>query len=253
MKHMKSLGIAIAFISISNWAFAQFKTVGSIEFTRSVNMRMSMQLESDDEFKNSSYFKEMVKKTPTNFPSYFKMSFNPQQTAYFFEKDGDAKTGMFWNSKVASENTVIQNLKDKKLTAQKEIYEKDYVIADSLPVYQWKIHDELREIAGYQCRKATTTIHDSVVVVAYYTEQIMVSSGPESFGGLPGMILGLAIPRLYTTWFATSVGDHEIPENQIKKIKKGKTITFAGMLKEIEPSLKDWGRWGASSLWKATF
>lgn len=250
---MKGLSIILVFLGLSHWAEAQFRSVGSIEFTRSINMRMSMQLESDDEFKNSSYFKEMLQRTPTSFPSYFKMSFNPQQTVYFFEKDGDAKTGMFWNSKVAAENMVVQDLKDKKVTAQKEMYEKNYVIKDSIPVYEWKILDEVRDIAGYSCRKATTTIHDSVVVVAYYTEQIMVSSGPESFGGLPGMILGLAIPRLYTTWFATRVGDAEIPESQIKKMKKGKAVTYAEMLKEITPSLKDWGRWGASSLWKSTF
>ena len=39
--------------------------------------------------------------------------------------------------------------------------------------------------------------------------------GPELFTGLPGMILGLAIPRYYTTWFATKVELADIDETKI--------------------------------------
>ncbi|MBL7707333.1 MAG: GLPGLI family protein [Taibaiella sp.] len=251
---MRSFAILILIQLLPAWPlYAQFSSKGSIDFTRSVNMRLSMQLEASDEFKNSTYFKEQIKKTPTNYATYFKMSFNEQASQYFFDKAGEVATGMFWDNKVAAENTVIQDFVQHKLTAQKEIYEKNYIINDSLPRYQWKIHDDVREIAGYQCRKATTVINDSVVVVAYYTDQILVSSGPESFGGLPGMILGLAIPRLYTTWFATKVTDVELSEKEIKKIKKGKIVDFKTLQKEIEPSLKDWGKWGHTTLWRATF
>lgn len=251
---MRSFAILIVVLLLPGWTlFAQFTAKGSISFTRSVNMRLSMQLEAGDEFKNSNYYKEQIKKTPTNYPSYFKMSFNGKSSRYFFDKAGELPTGVFWDSKVASENTVVQDFEQHKLSAQKEIFEKNYIINDSLPRYQWKIHDDVREIAGYQCRKATTVIHDSVVVVAYYTDQILVSSGPESFGGLPGMILGLAIPRLYTTWFATSVTDVELSEKEIKPMKKGKYVDFKTLLKEIEPSLKEWGSWGHATLWRATF
>ncbi|OJV50925.1 MAG: hypothetical protein BGO31_10670 [Bacteroidetes bacterium 43-16] len=250
---MRSFKLLLLLLLTTPALHAQFTGRGSITFTRTVNMRLSMQLEASEDFKNSSYFKEQIKKTPTNYPTYFKMSFNEKSSKYFFDKAGETSSGMFWDSKVASENTVIQDFEHNKLTAQKEIYEKNYIINDSLPKYQWKMHDEVREIAGYQCRKATTIIHDSVVVVAYYTDQILISSGPESFGGLPGMILGLAIPRLYTTWFATKVTDVELTEQEIKKIKKGKTVDFKTLMKEIEPSLKDWGNWGHATLWRATF
>lgn len=251
---MRSFAILILIMSLPGWPLhAQFSSKGTITFTRSVNMRLSMQLEAGDEFKNSTYYKEQIKKTPTSYPTYFKMSFNEKASHYFFDKAGDVSTGMFWDSKVASENTVIQDFEQHKLTAQKEIYEKNYIISDSLPKYKWKMHDELREIAGYQCRKATTVIHDSVVVVAYYTEQILVSSGPESFGGLPGMILGLAIPRLYTTWFATKVTDVELSGQELKKIKKGKVVDFKTLQKEIASGLKDWGSWGHTTLWRSTF
>ena len=78
-------------------------------------------------------------------------------------------------------------------------------IEDSLRAFNWKISDEVRTIAGFDCRKEVTSIFDSVVVVTFYTDEISVYSGPKNFYGLPGMILGLAIPRLYTTRFATKL------------------------------------------------
>ncbi|HTO14749.1 MAG TPA: GLPGLI family protein [Edaphocola sp.] len=231
---------------------AQFRSKGSIEFTRSVNQKLSVQLEVDEKMKNSSFFKEMLKQLPTKAESYFKMDYNKEQSVYFFEKDGERKNRMGFGGKIADENIVIQNFSTNQITAQKEMYEKNFIIQDSLPQYQWKIHDDVRTIAGYPCRKATTIIHDSVVVVAFYTDQIMVSGGPESFGGLPGMILGLAIPRLYTTWFATRVNDITLPEDQIKKIKKGKTITYKELNKELADRIKDWGNYGQALLWKST-
>jgi GLPGLI family protein len=35
--------------------------------------------------------------------------------------------------------------------------------------YQWRITDETRTIAGFECKKAVTKICDSVYVVAFYT------------------------------------------------------------------------------------
>jgi GLPGLI family protein len=64
---------------------------------------------------------------------------------------------------------------------------------------------EYREIAGYNCRKAATIVMDSVYIIAFYTDEIPVSAGPESFNGLPGMILGIVIPRMNLTYFATKV------------------------------------------------
>jgi GLPGLI family protein len=79
------------------------------------------------------------------------------------------------------------------------------VFEDSVVHVRWKIDDETRTIAGFKCRKAIGVIMDSVYVVAFYCPEIVPQGGPEVFNGLPGMILGLAIPRLYTTWFATKV------------------------------------------------
>jgi GLPGLI family protein len=48
-------------------------------------------------------------------------------------------------------------------------------------------------IAGFNCRRANAMIMDSIYVVAFYTDEILTTGGPESFSGLPGMILGVAL------------------------------------------------------------
>lgn len=81
----------------------------------------------------------------------------------------------------------------------------DKIFEDSVKRLRWKIDDETRVIAGFKCRKAVGVMMDSIYVVAFYCPEIVPQGGPEIFAGLPGMILGLAIPRMYTTWFATKI------------------------------------------------
>ncbi|RQO30341.1 GLPGLI family protein [Taibaiella sp. KBW10] len=232
-------------------SWAQFSANGSIEFTKVTSVKMNIQVEMGEEIEKNEYMKDYVKQLPKTKSVFYKMSFNKKQSHYFFDKDGPEKVPLWGGKDPASENIVVKNFSNNTITAQKEVYESNYIIQDSLPKYKWKILDEMRPIAGYNCRKAITTMDDSVVVVAYYTEQIMVSSGPESFGGLPGMILGLAIPRLYTTWFASKVNPGiEMGENEIKKIKKGKELSNEKLFKELQPKLKEWGKYGAAILWK---
>jgi GLPGLI family protein len=86
-------------------------------------------------------------------------------------------------------------------------------------------------------------------VVAFYTDEILVSGGPESFHGLPGMILGLAVPRLYTTWFATKVQLIEPKENDLAAPTRGKKINVKSLEGTLQKSLKDWGKQGQKNIW----
>src|SRR5690606_11106175 len=150
-----------------------------------------------------------------------------------------------------SENEVYCDFKKGSLAANKDIYEETYFIEDSLATFVWKIEDEMRTIAGFHCRKATTRICDSVVVVAFYTDELMVSGGPERFNGLPGMILGLAIPRLYTTWFATHV---ELLPQQVPTVpapRKSKEVNRKDFNDGLSGHFERWGKSGARILWWA--
>ncbi|RYG04202.1 MAG: GLPGLI family protein, partial [Chitinophagaceae bacterium] len=123
-----------------------------------------------------------------------------------------------------------------------------YLVKDTIRKINWKITDETREIAGYECRRANAIIMDSVYVVAYYANQIAVSGGPESFAGLPGMILGLALPHENITWFATKVTEVTVPEKELLPPTKGKPVDNAGLKKVLMAAMKDWGEWAQPDL-----
>jgi GLPGLI family protein len=110
--------------------------------------------------------------------------------------------------------------------------------------------EELRMIAGYQCHKAVTRICDSVYIVAFYTDEIPVSGGPEQFGGLPGMILQLVVPRLHTTWIATKVEAVKLDEVELKPpAGKAKKVNQQQLMSSLQSGLKDWGKWGKKTFW----
>ena len=88
---------------------------------------------------------------------------------------------------------------------EKQAFEQIFFIKDAVKKLKWKLTEETREIAGYECHRANALLFDSIYIVAFYTDEIPTRGGPESFNGLPGMILGVAIPHQHITIFAESV------------------------------------------------
>jgi GLPGLI family protein len=129
------------------------------------------------------------------------------------------------------------------------VFEDTYLINDSLVKYEWKITGEVRDIAGFECKKAITKICDSVVIVAFYTDQIPVQAGPENFNGLPGMILGIAVPRLGTTIFATSISLQALPNYVLPTLSRPKKSTIKQLDADLVKTTKDWGKEAAAIIW----
>jgi GLPGLI family protein len=137
-------------------------------------------------------------------------------------------------------------------TSQKTVFDGTYLIQDSLRNLNWKVTNDTRTIAGLECRKATAIMMDSVFVVAFFTEQILCTSGPEGFNGLPGMILGIAIPRLHTTWYATKLELIEVKDTDIAAPKKGKVSTNSQLQLQLKNVMKDAGSRGHRTMWQIT-
>ena len=85
---------------------------------------------------------------------------------------------------------------------------------------------------------------DSVYVFAFYTDEITISGGPCSINGLPGMILGLTIPRLYTSYLATKVMVTGVNTADIKPIASKKYYSIASLKTTINERTKEWFSWG---------
>lgn len=236
--------ILTTFIFFTASSQTQFILKGKIEFEKKTNMHKQLDSEEDETWRN------MIKKmTPPTKTSYFDLYFNGNKTIYNPGREVvTAQKAPDWFDGPATDNIVFTDLDQQNVISQKTVFDNIFNVQDSLRKIDWKITPDTRTIAGLDCKKATAVILDTVFVVAFYTEQIVTPGGPESFAGLPGMILGLAIPRLYTTWFATKLELVDVKETVLVPPKKGKKTNGAGLKTQLKPSMKDWGKMGAKNM-----
>lgn len=151
----------------------------------------------------------------------------------------------YWFRPVADKNVVFNDYKTGKTIAQKPVYEETFLVEDSLSRIKWRLTADTRTIAGFDCRKAVGILDDSVAVFAFYTDEIMISGGPEGIHGLPGMILGIGVPRLHSTWFATKVEVFDVDMKAVAPATKGKKVDRATMMKALDKVLREWGTYGS--------
>lgn len=238
------LFVAFSSILFSANAQTQFIMKGRVEYEKKINQFKSIEGKEDN-----IWYKEMMKVYPKFVNDMYELRFDSKKSVYKLAKENTDNKYLMWGSKPSETDGIVQDLENKSLSTQKDVFENTYLIKDSLRKLEWRITDETRDIAGFECRKAVTKICDSVYVVAFYTDQIPVSSGPESFGGLPGLILGLAVPRLYTTWFATKLELIDPSIAQLNPVQKGKKVTREQLFAELKKGLKDWGEEGEKRIW----
>lgn len=217
---------------------------GRIYYERKENMHK--QLEEDNEWNE-----EIKKKMPKYRIDQFELTFNRQQSLYKLFAEDENTAFNWW--RIAYNNTVFTDYNLRTQQAEKAVYEKNYLVGDSVPAYEWKLLGEYREIAGYNCRKAATIIMDSLYVIAFYTDEIPVSAGPESFNGLPGMIMGIVVPRLNITYFATKVEPLVVTEKELHfaPAKRSKRVNRKSYLEELLLGVSDWGEYAGKVLFKA--
>lgn len=220
---------------------AMFFTTGRIEFEKRTNLHALIQDMNKDDPDNS-WMQVQLQRYPKFTSLYFDCWFTDSVTLY---KPGRESPDVKNNREFPANDNIVYNLLSTGRTvSQKHVFEQTYLIQDTLRNINWKITDETRNIAGFDCRRANAVIMDSVYVVAFFTDQIIPPGGPESFTGLPGMILGVALPHDHITWFATKVLVESIPADQLLPQKKGKKATREQLHKDMSAALTNWGNYG---------
>jgi GLPGLI family protein len=246
-KNMKKIIILLTVLLVNQSnAQQKFITAGKIEYEMKKNQHKQLE---DEENNESEWIKELKKNMPKFIIETYSLRFNETKSVYKLEKE-NADNKYLWGGKPSETDITIQDIKLNRVSLQRDVYEKTYLVQDSIRQLDWRITDETRDIAGFECRKAVSKICDSVYIVAFYTDQIPVSAGPESFGGLPGMILGLAVPRLAMTWFATKLELTEPTLQELSPAQKGKKSDWKGMETDMKKALKDWGKYGDRQMWR---
>jgi GLPGLI family protein len=211
------------------------------------------------EFEKTVYVRQLYKEAIPRWYETIKARL-PETTTTYFDFIGDSTKSIFKpgrevkqdprmiNEFAADKNQVYTDFKTGRLVAQKPVYEETFLVEDSLSKIKWKLTSDTRVIAGYECRKAVGILNDSIGVFAFYTDELMVNGGPESITGLPGMILGLGIPKIHATWFATKVEVTNINMNAVTPATKGKKVSTKTMAESLEKVFKNWGEEGKKLL-----
>ena len=236
------------FISLNGKAqYAAFLTQGNISFEKRVNTLALIQerFSKDDDVWEQQII-DAYKKAGIQFKTaHFNLAFKDEKTLYTpIADDAQQNTPSDFTS-VANQNIVYSNLDKQQSIAFKTVFDDKFLIKDSTRKIHWKITDELRDIAGFRCRRANAIIMDSIYVVAFFTTEILTTGGPESFNGLPGMILGVALPHEHVTWFATKVSASQpVTDADLMPPAKGKPVNKKEYYDKLRESLKDWGKTG---------
>jgi GLPGLI family protein len=245
---MKKILVTISILFIAFIANTQtiFLTQGRVEYEKKINQYKA--LESDNDERNAwvAEYKKTLQQFVTDI---YELHFTGTKSVYKLKQE-NTDNKYLWGSKPSETDVVLQDIENNKLSIQRDVFEETYLIKDSIRMFDWKITGETREIAGFECKKAVTKICDSVYIVAFFTDQIIANTGPESFNGLPGLILGLAVPRLATTWFATKVETTMATAKELSPIQKGKKVNWKRFYLDMNKAMKDWGKEGASNTWK---
>lgn len=210
----------------------------SIDFVKTVSVWPLMK-EIEPE-----WFERIKDRVPKETLSYFNFTSDGSKSLYKRVKAPETPRGSFWEP-FADQNIIYNDYETGTTISQKPVFEETFLVQDSLAKIQWKITPDTRVIAGFECRKAIGILYDTVAVFAFYTDEIRVNGGPESINGLPGMILGIGIPRLHTTWFATRVQAlNTVNPKDLAPATKGKKTNQKELLTLLDKALSQGEAWG---------
>jgi len=241
---MKTILITLTALLLTvNMLFAQrasFTSNGTIEYEKSSNMHaLYKRMYAGEE----GFYKTMIEQSERT-QAQFKvlkstLTFGDNKTLYKPIVPA-TPTGGLSVPMAEQYNTVFTDYSTHGIITEKLVLNESFTIKDTIRKIVWKITNETRDIAGYPCRRANGIMLDSIYVVAFYTDKITVPGGPESFGGLPGMILQLALPHENVSWIAKTVDVNQVPPPTLVPAKKAKVITYKELSNTLKTVMKSW-------------
>lgn len=237
----------ILFITIKQPLHSQHKFInrGRVHFERKINAYAILPEFTQQFNVTNDGISSFIQKYKTEQPQFwidsFQLIFDNDTTLY----QPAGKTSRFLQGigvPMAEKNRVLINLSDSRYIAEKNAYNESRIISDTLRKIRWRLTEETRDIAGFDCRRVNGLVNDSVYIVAFFTDAIKTKGGPELFNGLPGMILGVALPYFHISYFATSVEELDMRRSAIdipSFMSRGKSISQIEYFNEVIGFLKD--------------
>jgi GLPGLI family protein len=261
------LVLTLALVAITS-SFAQVKE-GKLIFERKVNMHKMI---TDP---------EMRARIPEFRTDKFELLFNDQASMFktipeeeapdpFANSGGGGGGGARFAFRMP-ETATYTDIPNQMQYEARSLFEKDFLIIDSLKPNNWKLSEETKTIAKFVCKKATTMIvpqqmnmrfgggrnrnnqdtaapvkPKEIELVVWYTESIAVSVGPDAYAGLPGAILEVDSDNggnvITATEFTAKYAAKEL--KQPTKGDKMNRAQFADSMKKIMEDMQRGGGMG---------
>ena len=242
---MKTFLLSASLFLFSTGLLAQSNFFSSIkvEYEKTTSVRQLMKELQED----NSWYEQNKDRYPVSLLSYYEFTGDTSHSVFKPGKEMPFDNRFWWRP-VADKNVIYNNYHSKRTISQKPVFEETFLMEDSLLKIKWKITSDLRNIAGYECRKAIGLINDSITVFAFYSDELLINGGPEGIHGLPGMILGVGIPRLHCTWFATKVEVNGVNMKNVTPPAKGKKVSRQEMMTRLGKLADEWGSYGSKLL-----
>jgi GLPGLI family protein len=221
---MKTILAACCIFLVTTLVQAQ-QTQGKVTYERVTQVKI--QISGDNEALQS-----MLPKTRKD---NFELVFGNNQSLWKqAEKEMEDDGGGLSNSGMriniiggGTDDIMYNNFDTRKKTEQREMFDKKFIIDDSLSQLKWKMTGETKTILNHTCMKATTSqiskrtqmnmnngvterkeIEDTANIIAWFASDIPVSAGPAEYQGqLPGLILEMDIANSRQTYIATALSE----------------------------------------------
>ena len=260
-------GLLIALTSISINAKAQMKE-GKISYERKINMHRNLpdpQMKSMvPEFRTDKFeliFNESV--------SLFRSVVDEEAPDPFANAGGGGGGGMRFNFRMPTANTFTDIAKQMQYE-ERAFFEKEFLIVDSIKQYKWKLSEETKTIAKQLCKKATTMISapqmrmrisiggsanntdttantprapKETELVVWYAENIPVSFGPDSYNGLPGVIMEIDQDNGANVTTAVEVST-KYPKKELVAPTKGEKMNRVQFQENMQKLMQEMQRGG---------
>ena len=145
--------IALLFLSVQIQA-QQFINKATIEYEIKVNVKKTM---------GNNMWAEMLKDNMPAFKTgYYRYTFTDNKSVYKFDHWDPAMKIPEFLRRNDEENVWYFDHESGKFNMKKSVFGSNFYVDDAIPKIEWKIENERRIIAGFNCRKAVGKILDSV-------------------------------------------------------------------------------------------
>ena len=233
--------ILIVALCVTSITFSQVKE-GRVIYRASTNNKKFIEKLNENKTIDKNIKKSILYNLENAKDIQFNLDFNDHESLFYhlekkaLENEGERRgghTGIIAGAK----NIYYTNLDNKEIFKQNEYFNKLLVLQEPTV---WNMTQESKTIGEYICFKAETTIkvdtRNGIItksIIAWYTPQIPVSFGVQSFSGLSGLTLELKIDDTLT-FKAIKIELNPTQKLEIER-PKGKKVSseeYNNMIKE---------------------